>query len=101
MMIPTCPGTNFIIRKPSFAFGPLETIFYTMFSLYNTCQLILEGEQSLVASYRSALLKEVLRLKDIASTAKLQFQNDYPLRMDFSNGTAKGMIVLAPRVTDN
>jgi len=58
-------------------------------------------EASLVGSYSADLLKEVLRIKSIAYTAKLSFQNDYPLRMDFSNGTAKGMIVLAPRVTDN
>jgi len=60
-----------------------------------------EGEPSLVGSYSADLLKEVLKLKDIASTTKLQFQNDYPLRMDFNNGTVKGMIVLAPRVESN
>ncbi len=39
MMIPTCPCTNFIIRKPGLALGSLETVLYTMFGLDNTRQL--------------------------------------------------------------
>jgi len=59
------------------------------------------AEGSLVATYSTDLLKCVLKVKEIGGTTKLSFQNDYPLRIDFSNGTAKGMIVLAPRVESN
>jgi len=38
MMIPACPCTNFIIRKPGFALGSLEAVFYTMFGLDNASQ---------------------------------------------------------------
>ena len=40
MMIPTIPGTNFIIRKTCLALGPLDAILYTMLSLDDTGQFI-------------------------------------------------------------
>ena len=43
MMVPASPGTHFIIRKPCLTLGAFETIFYTMFGLNHTGQLVQRG----------------------------------------------------------